>query len=313
MSRRAQYFHPFDITYGEVSRKIRDYITSLSDPAEAEWLKKIMWNFQTEADLWDYKGELTSYRSSMSDLKLNILRLAAGAFLHISYDLPRVLANNWPGKPPNDPPPLEQGLRLYDYIGTFFSDVMDDILFRSEVVGVVGPALQWPLAKRAMKLWLVNLRNTAWMHAHQLAHYPAAQRAQLEQRMLSKIADALDNTSHWMPWDVLKLSPPDLLNDVPGPVAYSVALPVAAISFFHSNFEFIVTMLNIYVLYFVTINSNRLIRLQGKFRDKEEKDFKLRNEYANADRDVREADSLAAEFISRLGSNIEHNLSELFK
>ncbi len=58
MSTRASYFHPFDVTYGEVSRRIRNYIPSLSSVAEANWLKRIIWNFQAEADLWDNKEEL---------------------------------------------------------------------------------------------------------------------------------------------------------------------------------------------------------------------------------------------------------------
>jgi hypothetical protein len=93
--------------------------------SQSQWLSTLIAGFQNERNNWAMQtnNEFKDYLGSCARLRLPLLRLVAGAYLHISYDLARVVADNWPGRPRSPEPSEVEGEELYFDLATVFPQV----------------------------------------------------------------------------------------------------------------------------------------------------------------------------------------------
>jgi hypothetical protein len=203
------YLKPFDMTYELVTEIVVEYAGKLPRATDKEWLSKLITDFQSERDLWNAKAELEPYRKEFARLRPRFLRLAAAAYLHISYDLPRVMAAEWPGRPPWLAPSEYQGEAIFFGVDRAFPSTFGKVAKKIRVMGfpafVLKPFPSDVLANTTH--WVQLLRNAAWRHGHLLSN--DGNRTYREGVMLDAITLALKDVSNWKPWKVGTLLPPD--------------------------------------------------------------------------------------------------------
>ncbi|KEZ21075.1 hypothetical protein CP98_00524 [Sphingobium yanoikuyae] len=202
---------PFDLVYDGVTQgieaRIADSQAPLS-PGGRAWLARLVSGFQAERALWNDRSELAAYRARWLLLRTRALRLAAGAYLHISYDLPRALADAWPGSAAFNSLSEAEGEAIYEGLAPLFTDRFHASARRYAIVGI-----GWPIGylSPGMGGWIVNwillLREGAWRHGRKLASQPAM-RPLRESAMAKAMTAALEDVSRIFPWDASLLRPP---------------------------------------------------------------------------------------------------------
>jgi hypothetical protein len=211
MRLKQKYFRPFDQIYRTVTARMWDRACRLPLNSERNWLTQIVVDFQRERDRWPDSPPLDPYRIQWERLRFRVVRLVASVFLHVSYDLPRVLAINWPARGewaggPSEP----RGEWLYIDLRSIFSDVLSTSARRLQVTGVYAPIL-WcvplPLIHN-VDHWVGRLREAAWRHGRTLADLDAPDRADTEQRMIQAMSPALGEVNN-LPWTFTLPEPPD--------------------------------------------------------------------------------------------------------
>src|SRR5882724_11627157 len=129
-----EYFEPFDRTYRLVTQRIRERTANFS-PDEIRWMERLIVEFQYERDRWN-EDKLKDYRKEWKRLRFALARLAAAAYLHVSYDLPRVIANEWPGGPKWPAPPLDRAAQIFFALDRDFLDVFSIAAKDPKIVGL---------------------------------------------------------------------------------------------------------------------------------------------------------------------------------
>jgi hypothetical protein len=209
-------FEPFDITYEKLTKEIKDLyndIGKIQDPTDRQWLQTLTEQFIKERESWEENKDLDDYREQCEKLRgWRALQLIAGAYLHISYDLPRVIANNWPKASAEEFRREQIYLRLAEIFGNVFKVVTRDrrvlgypfLLIRFLPKGVLDIATHWVL----------HLRAIAWIHARQLHNDPPGIRESRERALLKAMVNALKHTS--------------ILRPLPHPPQSSLLMQIAA-------------------------------------------------------------------------------------
>jgi hypothetical protein len=204
-----QQVGPFDIVYSDVTKRIKKRAEELN-PIERSWLLKLVDTFAAERRLWNDGEDLEGYRKRWARLRTRLLRLVAGAYLHISYDLPRAIADDWPGQDAwlNGPSEM-RGEIIYQSIKEVFTESLTSNAKRVSVVGLYAFALRFlPLGMAGwISNWVLHLRRAAWDHARILATQP--NRAECEAAMAVAMTAALEDASDLQPWNASLLQPPD--------------------------------------------------------------------------------------------------------
>jgi len=209
------FFTPFDITYQVVTDRMRAVASELNAD-EQDWVATLINEFQAERALWHNKQELTGYGNSCTRLRVRLLQLAACAYLHVAYDLPRLIADNWPGLDEWSEGPNEfRAEQLYFRLGSAFPYAVTTVAGDRKVLGL--PSFVWRIAPGGLRLsatygvshWVGHLRMAAWIHARRLAHEPHL-RERREQLMLIAMTAALAHVSNLRPWTAGLLYPPNL-------------------------------------------------------------------------------------------------------
>jgi hypothetical protein len=208
MAMPRDFYLPFDLTYQKVTGKIAVYRSST--PNEQLWLQSLIDGFQAERDVWDTTPDLSPYFLRCTRLKHRLLHLAVCACLHISYDLPRVIADRWPGRAPWRDPPRLRGQWVFFDLASTFPEALQEISKDRKVMGYPS-RIAWlvpPTAMEALGHWVLHLRTAAWIHARLLREDPG-NRAFRERRMLEAMTAALRRVSDWTPWSGALLHPPN--------------------------------------------------------------------------------------------------------
>ena len=214
MTTRSSCFKPFDLVYEEITQRIRQFAVNLTNKDEVTWLNILIVAFRHESDKWDTNGLLDAYRREVEHLHWRVLQLTAGAYLHVSYDLPRILATNWPGSDHLPAPNEQRGEIIYDQLSPEFRGAIASVCTRPEIVGIAGlPIGRISFVAAIAGHWIQNLRRAAWSHAHQMLACSSADREQLENVLLTAVTTSLTHTTRWAPWSFLYLYPP-LLPDL---------------------------------------------------------------------------------------------------
>jgi len=227
-----EYFTPFDEIYDAVTDRIRERASKLPVPVETAWLNQIVVDFKSERNRWPDSAQLVLYRRQWKRLRFRVVRLVAAVYLHVSYDLPRVLADNWPAKGiwsggPSEP----QVERLYFDLRSIFSDIFSTRARRLQVTGIFAPML-WivPLALISnLRHWVSHLREATWRHGRTLSDLSPADRDYAERRMIEAMTLALGEVSN-LPWRFILPDPPNLVMPVFAVVPAVVVVPDAVIA-----------------------------------------------------------------------------------
>lgn len=217
---------PFDLTYADVTFRIREFASELSSP-DADWLDRLVAGFANERAQWSARSELAQYRVRLALFRTKILRLVAGAYLHISYDLPRSIANEWPGSGhwTAGPTPM-RGKQIFFQLSNIFPDALIKSASDFRTVGLAA-VLQRPTAKDALApaaMWIDYQRQGAWLNAEFLASSP--NRAIPEARMAEAMSAALDDASLWRPWSLAHLRPPTTILESSSWASWATLLPL---------------------------------------------------------------------------------------
>jgi len=203
-----RYYAPFDRTYADVTSRIEGEVDALAAP-DADWLRRLVATFQQEREQWNGRPELAAYRARWMFFRSRILRLVAGAYLHIGYDLPRALANDWPGRGSwHAGPDQARGQQIYFRLRGIFPDSLVRSSRDPRTIGFPALLLR-PASRKALTgaaIWVDNLRQGAWIHAEILA--TAADRPVREAAMARAMTAALEDVSLLRPWSILHLGPP---------------------------------------------------------------------------------------------------------
>jgi hypothetical protein len=274
----AGYFEPFDITYRKVTIEMKDRAAREGPTARAQWLAVLIQEFQNERMNWEdwedsqetlseYDKQFNGYLSQCQRLRPRYLHLVAGAYLHISYDLPRVMADNWPGGPKFPVEPQEQdATSLYLSLADIFPSVTERTIKDPRVT---GPFLSWiaRLIRPAGLLhvpgqWMQRLRSDAWLHASLLRKLP--NRTDREIGMLRAMRAALEHVSASRPWSYAVLAPPSSALTTTTWIMVSPVSVLTVLGFVASLL--LVTFILGYMMYQGFINL-RLISELDKFAD----------------------------------------------
>jgi hypothetical protein len=221
-----KHVEPFDRTYRFVTQQINEERAFLVHQ-EAAWLGRLVEGFQAERDNWNRANDLVDYRRQWRTFRTKLLRLVAGAYLHIGYDLPRALANDWPGAGAwTGGPDLLRGQAVYFRLRRIFPISLRKSAKNFRTIG--WPAIFAKLVSDRLldrtTLWVNHLRACAWIHAQTLT--TCGNRPFREFKMAEAMTAALEDASDIRPLSTLDLLPPDsmlfsaawlpiLINDAP--------------------------------------------------------------------------------------------------
>jgi hypothetical protein len=236
---------PFDRLYESVTRLVRGHVAERRPPlAEGEraWLLALVEEFYAERLLWS-EERYAAYVSRMARFRPRALRLCLGAFLHIAYDLPRVIADHWPGASGTGLTLDEvRSQYLYFELDGLLGPAISEVAAHRDVLGLLAVTGRIPIAKRAMgtlMFWALSLRAHAWLHARALGGADGT-RADVERAMLQAVEAALDHVVErdvpsWMVrsprLDVAAcLLLPCLAVGAVGPIALAAAAGILAVS-----------------------------------------------------------------------------------
>jgi hypothetical protein len=194
------YFRPFDKVYRAVTADICSRAATLAGD-ERTWLERLVVTFLEERQRWNDSGQLAGYRAIWLRLNTPLLRLAAGAYLHVAYDLPRAMANDWPGQGRwAHAPTVARGEGVFMGLASIFP-----LHFQLSLgLGWLPPGLFRDYLDAPMD----RLRRGAWAHARILATEPG--RPQREAAMAEALTMGLKDAWDLQPWKIKKfLRPPD--------------------------------------------------------------------------------------------------------
>jgi hypothetical protein len=195
----------FDDLYRLVTEALLDYLrapppgTTLTG-ADRTWFKTLIGGFQAEYAKWSLpvhpEPEIQAYLDRLDDASVySDVRLAGHVFLHVAYDLPRVVADTLA---PASADRSHQG-QVFVQPGPLFSQVFMDFT-KGGGLGVLGRIFGRVDAMRIMAFWVLALRTTAWIHAGVLADANPADRTDFERRMGQALNEAVTEalTSTWI-------------------------------------------------------------------------------------------------------------------
>lgn len=221
---------PFKLLYDEVSNVMKDGGAKLSSEERA-WLEYLIAAFKRNYEAWEFKAELRDYLLRIEKRSLfRVYDLIGHAYLHVAYDLPRVIAdshsNTRPGGSSFDELELkipqsidmDRARPIYLGFGPRFLELMEKSSKKWAVAGWFSLTKLIPGRNSLMRTfgyWVVSLRTVAWIHADSLRE--ASDRKALEGKLLQAIKDAADavDGQRWNPFAWLSRLFPPVLSVVP--------------------------------------------------------------------------------------------------
>lgn len=161
----------FTRLYAAVKSELRLFMAEAEANFEAnrdelDWFEAIVQGFDTEFNAWQTttNPHIENYLRHFDNASSRTLRVAGYAFLHVAYDLPRVLADHM-----HDPGTDRVQLRnLFLRPAPRFRQVFLQQMhakFSLRNLGLLKPL-------EILAYWLIALRSVAWIHAEILADRP---------------------------------------------------------------------------------------------------------------------------------------------
>jgi hypothetical protein len=212
-------FSDFHLFYDDVKTRLEAYVSEAAAQKEitsdeAVWFSDLIKAFEDAYNDWPthktpaISKYLACFRKGFQS---RLFRVAGHAFLHIAYDLPRVIAKSLVLNPSLD----RQSLRR---IFLRPSPVFGDVFLRRARQGKLGlfpRALGVPKIGAILGYWALTLRSVAWIHAEVLADLEISPRgttrAALEVALAKGIVAAGEKASSPLAvWNVTPLNNADL-------------------------------------------------------------------------------------------------------
>jgi len=170
--------------YDEVSEKVLNFERSVSAD-EQVWLRYLTQRFQEEYRSWERDRKVWDYLDLVEDraYKSPMLKLIGHAYLHIAYDLPRVIADSLlTFEIPHD----RAGV-IFDRMDPMFTTVFTRCSQNVSVVGRLGYFLRFlnvlfPAFAKSCSAFVRMQRKSAWINAQVLVR-PRYQRADHEESL----------------------------------------------------------------------------------------------------------------------------------
>jgi hypothetical protein len=210
----------FRTLYAAVTEELSMFKNALP-PADQPWIECLIKGFQEKFDSWEHDAKLDAYLRALDKQNRQILRLLGHVYLHVAYDLPRVIAGSFAEREHDRFREIYSGMK--DHFINAFTTTCGD----SNVVGAwygvgarLGLRFFYGNSKALIHFvwggWLLPLRHQAWENAITLSRFEnRAYRAQLEANLLKEIwaknaqqtFSTLVSPLQWMQY----LKPPDVL------------------------------------------------------------------------------------------------------
>lgn len=212
----SKCYSQFDAIYKIVTKHIKRYRAErIRDWHTGEWIIRLVNRFQDERHQWPEKSgdspDTNAYFEQLPRFHVSFYRLAACAYFHISYDLPRVIADEWPGKNKwKYGPDFDSAESAYFELAPLFPSAFQEGIRKWEVAGVVALAgsIMPSGAVAALCNWMLHLRSFAWIQARRLEK--CENRVFVESQMLVAMTIALRQVRNLKPWTLGGLTPPPL-------------------------------------------------------------------------------------------------------
>jgi hypothetical protein len=176
MPYRTDNFHAL---YLDVTKTLWLYILTawrLGDctTLERDWFLQLVVDFQVEFHAWPGKyPDIKAYLELFEPAPFQ-LRLAGHAFLHVAFDLPRIIADSTSFS-------LRERARLRTLFlrpAPLFRQVFMDRAKRGKLGHLARP-LGYFAPAEVLGYWLTSLRSVAWIHAEVLADVSVRRRQQI--------------------------------------------------------------------------------------------------------------------------------------
>lgn len=235
----------FATIYVDVTTRLRGIATKAPvDQRNTDWVLYMIQSFHNQFLTWQWKPATRGYLAGFHRRRSpRLFSLSGDVYLHIAYDLPRVIADSLSRRGPDDfnvevmdPTNRYDARVLYLSAGPEFYEVLEKHATTFSVAGffafpaIIGRKLS---ALHVLGHWVIALRNTAWIHAEALCDSP--NRTQLEDRLLDAVLQAATTatSSRWNParWSIpapiLMLSMVAILAGCGAPLAFDAALLTA--------------------------------------------------------------------------------------
>jgi hypothetical protein len=196
---------PFSILYEKVEQYLTAYVNNPNNPdrlssTEKEWFIFLITNFRNEFRKWAADARLQPYLSYFRKGS-NAYKTLGCAYLHIAYDLSRVIADSLKSEHS-----FASGLDLGRARGIYlqqapaFFDMIEKNGTNKEIFGHLFSVLNWITPDRfslvgVMGNWILALRTTAWVHAEILHSCTPQKRAALESSLLDAITQAANDVA----------------------------------------------------------------------------------------------------------------------
>jgi hypothetical protein len=184
MSAPASPYEDFAALYDDVTEALREFVRKGDQygaltASEQLWFEQLIKGFKQEFKAWPTfpPGSALGDYLRLFDRRgiAKPLRVAAHAFLHVAYDLPRVIANTLQHLPVADRPRLRS---LFLRPGPLFRQRFMEQARQGTFGFLLRPVGYFKPAE-ILAYWLLSIRSVAWIHAETLAD-SAGLRATLE-------------------------------------------------------------------------------------------------------------------------------------
>jgi hypothetical protein len=205
MSLADENVRPFATLYEKVEQYLTAYVNNPNNPdrlssSEKDWFNFLITNFRNEFGKWAADVRLQGYLDFFRKGS-NAYKALGCAYLHIAYDLPRVIADSL-----KDEHSFANGLDLGRARGIYlqqapaFFDIIENQGTNNEIFGHLFSFLNWITPDRfslvgVMGNWILALRTTAWVHAEILKSCTPKKRADLESSLLDAITQAANDVA----------------------------------------------------------------------------------------------------------------------
>jgi hypothetical protein len=166
-------YRDFDRLYDSVTDELKKFVqegcdTKRISKSQEEWFQSLIDGFRKEFEAWQLApsgSPLGRYLDLFNHGASRRMRLSAHAFLHVAYDLPRVVACTL-RKMPGESRIAYRSLFLRP--APLFRQVFLDQA-RQGRLGLLARPLGYLKVAEILSYWLLSLRSVAWIHAESLA------------------------------------------------------------------------------------------------------------------------------------------------
>jgi len=203
----------FRLLYDSMTEELSKYAGGLPARNEREWFQELIEGFEREFEAWERNLRLRRCLERIAGVRTQALRVIGHAYIHIGYDLPRVIADSFSHRQAHEVSRLQE---CYLDATNVVRETFEAAATKRSIFGGYGPVF-W-IVRRApivryldLGAWAIRLRERSWDAAERLRDSPNrhADEAEMWREVEAKLRSA---TEHWNPlrWIYELRDPPRL-------------------------------------------------------------------------------------------------------